>query len=196
MKTETKTTKSPSKNHGESTIENISPAKLHDWMEQGEVLLIDVREPLEHARESIPGSERISMDALTASNRIQSTEKTLVVHCNTGNRSSEACNLLTRNHDETIYNLDGGLQAWKDAGYETDFNEKAPIGIQRQVQIAAGSGVLLGIAGSYFTPWMLGLSAFIGAGLVYAGVSGTCGMAIVLSKMPWNQSAAVECTVE
>jgi rhodanese-related sulfurtransferase len=87
--------------------------------------------------------------------------------------------------------LMGGLDGWKAAGLPTLVDRSAPIELQRQVQIAAGSLVVLGVALSvWVSPWFMLLSGFVGAGLIFAGVTGTCGMARFLSCMPWNRRVA------
>ena len=89
------------------------------------------------------------------------------------------------------YILEGGLDAWKKAGLPVFTDKSQPIEIQRQVMIGAGSLVLLGmLLGTFATPAFYWLSAFVGAGLVFAGVSGFCAMARVLAVMPWNRRPA------
>ena len=84
--------------------------------------------------------------------------------------------------------LEGGLDAWKKAGLPVSLDRSQPIDIMRQVQIAAGSLVLLGVVlGAFVSPNFYALSGFVGAGLTFAGISGFCGMARVLGAMPWNQ---------
>ena len=88
-----------------------------------------------------------------------------------------------------VYHLPGGIRAWKRAGLPV---ERAPgsggLSIQRQVQIGAGSLVVLGVVlGATVTPWFFALAGFVGAGLVFAGASGTCGMAALLARLPHNR---------
>ena len=86
--------------------------------------------------------------------------------------------------------LDGGLDAWKKAGLPVRDNAKAPLPMNRQVQITAGTLVLAGVlVGGFIHPAGYALSGFIGAGLIFAGASGWCGMANVLAAMPWNRTA-------
>jgi rhodanese-related sulfurtransferase len=85
-------------------------------------------------------------------------------------------------------NIEGGTTACAAAGLPVVRGKKA-MSLERQVRIAAGSLVLLGLIGAYFSPYALGLSAFVGAGLVFAGITDTCGMGMILARMPWNQSA-------
>lgn len=84
--------------------------------------------------------------------------------------------------------IDGGTQACVACGLPTEQAQSNVIGIQRQVQISAGSLVLLGvILGTWLHPGWYGLSAFVGAGLTFAGLSNTCAMALLLARMPWNR---------
>ncbi len=80
------------------------------------------------------------------------------------------------------------MPTWKQAGYEIEVNKNAPISIMRQVQIVAGTLVFTGtILGAFVSPWFLILSGFVGAGLTFAGISGTCAMGMLLAKLPYNQ---------
>ena len=93
--------------------------------------------------------------------------------------------------DVAAYLLDGGMEAWKQAGLPVVRDHSQPLELQRQVHIAAGSLIILGaLLGATVSPWFYGLCALVGAGLVFAGVSGFCGMAVLLAKMPWNQKAS------
>jgi rhodanese-related sulfurtransferase len=86
--------------------------------------------------------------------------------------------------------VEGGLDAWKRAGLPVAEDRRQPIELMRQVQIAAGSMVVLGVVlGLLVAPGFYLLSGFVGAGLVFAGVTGTCGLASVLRLMPWNREA-------
>ena len=90
---------------------------------------------------------------------------------------------------ETFF-LEGGLEGWKKAGLPVALDRSQPIDLMRQVQIAAGSMVLTGVVlGALVNPGFYALSGFVGAGLLFAGVSGFCGMARILGAMPWNKRA-------
>jgi hypothetical protein len=107
-----------------------------------------------------------------------------------GMRSAQAGQKLLDAGFTTVYNFRGGVQAWKDAGYATARGQRTPLSLQRQVQIVSGSLVLLGtLLGAIVSPWLLLLSGVMGVGLVYAGVSGTDGMATLLAQLPYNQRA-------
>jgi rhodanese-related sulfurtransferase len=88
------------------------------------------------------------------------------------------------------YILEGGIDAWKKAGLPVALDRKAPLPTMRQVQIVAGSLVALGtVLGATVAPAFYALSAFVGIGLVFAGVTGICGMERILALMPWNRPA-------
>ena len=89
-----------------------------------------------------------------------------------------------------VFVLEGVLGAWKEAGLPTRLDRKQPIELQRQVMIAAGTLILTGLILAYLvSPWFIALSAFMGCGLVFAGLSGWCGLAKLLTLMPWNRLA-------
>lgn len=176
-----------------SRINDLSPAEVKRGLEQGEITLIDVREPAEYAGDRIPGAKLMPLSNFDPA-KVPCGSGRVVLHCRSGNRSSKAAQLLLNAGHEQAWHLQGGIEAWKKAGYETQRDAKAPIAIMRQVQITAGSLVLLGvILGWLVSPWFYLLSAFVGAGLVFAGVTDTCGMAILLSKMPWNRIQQQAC---
>jgi rhodanese-related sulfurtransferase len=176
-----------------SNLPAVDPATVQAWLERGQTLLIDVREPDEHAREHIAGARLVPLSRLGAGSLVAEPGRTLVFHCNTGNRTAQAAELLARAGGGKVYQLDGGLQAWKRAGLPVVVDRKAPLPLMRQVQIGAGSLVLLGTGLAVLvSPWLLVIPAFVGAGLVVAGITGFCGMARVLARMPWNRRQGVE----
>lgn len=168
------------------TLPRISPDEARNRIAQGAVL-IDIRDPDEHARQHIPGARNLpvhELDALDQSDAV-------IFHCRSGMRTDAHGARLARTGACEAYVLEGGLEAWRKAGLPIAADAKAPLEIMRQVQIAAGllvlSGVVLGFA---VAPGFFALSAFVGAGLTFAGVSGWCGMAKLLAMMPWNRRAA------
>lgn len=169
-------------------LQNVNPATLHEWMEQDLVTLIDVREPSEFAGEHIPGAHLMPLSKFDPAIVTAEPGKYLVLHCQTGNRSAEAAQKLFLAGADQVMHLDGGLAEWTRQGYPTQVNKNAPISIMRQVQIVAGSLVLIGtLLGAFVSPWFLLLSGFVGAGLTFAGISGICAMAQLLAKLPYNQ---------
>ena len=170
-------------------MKSITPTQARDLVAQGAVL-IDVREADEHARERIPGA----LSSPLSRGAIQPPEGAVIVyHCKGGNRTAaNAANLHAAAEGAACeaYVLTGGIDAWKAAGLPVAQNTKAPLELMRQVQIAAGGLALAGFGlGIAVDPGFHALSGFIGAGLLFAGASGWCGMAKLLAVMPWNRAA-------
>jgi rhodanese-related sulfurtransferase len=171
-------------------LQEIDALILKQWIDKGEVLLIDVREPTEYAAEHISGAKLMPLSSFDPANLPQESGKKLVLQCQSSNRSAQAAQKMLNAGFDQVIHLQGGLSAWKAAGFPTEVNKKAPISMFRQVQIAAGSLVFLGTTlGVLVSPWFLILSGFVGAGLVFAGVTNTCAMAMLLAKLPYNRPA-------
>ena len=118
-------------------------------------------------------------------------DRPVVFHCKSGMRTAaNAAQLGAAAGGAPAYILGGGIDAWRQAGQPTVADRSQPLEIMRQVQITAGGLVLIGVLlGTFVAPGFFGLSAFVGAGLMFAGVTGWCGMANVLRVMPWNRRA-------
>ena len=169
------------------TLPGVEPRTLQTWLADGAAVLIDVREPDEHARERIAGARLMPLSRFEPAG-LADPGKILVFHCNSGNRTTQAAEQLRRAGKGEVYQLAGGLQAWRRAGLPVVVDRKAPLPLMRQVQIGAGSLVLLGSLLALLSPWLIALPAFVGAGLLVAGITGFCGMARLLAYMPWNRS--------
>jgi rhodanese-related sulfurtransferase len=168
------------------SLSKITPHEAKRLIDQG-ALLIDIRGAAEHAREYIPGSRNVP---LGSGGKLDS-KAPIVFHCRSGMRTSANAETLAAAANCQAYILDGGLDAWKLAGLPVTKDRSKPIDIMRQVQIAAGSLALLGVLlGFLWRPEFYALSGFIGAGLLFAGISGWCGMAKLLAVMPWNRQGA------
>jgi len=166
----------------------IDAFTLKQLLEQQAVTLVDVREASEYAGEHIEGANLIPLSNFDPNKIPQESNKTLILYCQSSNRSAQAAQKLLLAGRETVTHLQGGLNAWKQLDFPTKINKKAPISIMRQVQIIAGSLVLTGtLLGAFVSPWFLILSGFVGAGLTFAGITNTCAMAILLAKLPYNQ---------
>lgn len=173
-----------------SQLKTISPERAAELVRAGAVL-VDVRDADEHARERIPGARHHALTSIDRDSPARSGDDVLIFHCRSGARTmGNAARLAAAAEDCEVYILDGGLEAWKKAGLPVALDRSQPIDIIRQVQIAAGSLVLLGVVfGALVAPAFYALSGFVGAGLLFAGVSGFCGMARLLGVMPWNKRA-------
>jgi Rhodanese-related sulfurtransferase len=174
---------------------SLSPAQAAARLE--EFTVIDVRAPGEYASGHVPGALNVPLDRLpeaVPALKSASARGSLLVVCASGVRSARACEILA-DADIDATALTGGTAAWKRDGHELN----RPAGgrvtwpMERQVRLTAGSAVVAGLLAGLRFPAARWLSAGIGAGLVYSAVSNTCGMAAVLSKLPYNrapQSAA------
>jgi rhodanese-related sulfurtransferase len=175
-------------------MQTVDVSQLRNMLQNetaADALVIDVRTPAEYRRENIVGVVNMPLDKIDEYVDDLRDYKHVYVHCASGNRSQQACQKLNTLGLNNIVNVTGGISAWKDAGFHTKENKSAPLPIMQQVQIAAGSLVLLGVLLSAFvTPYFVLLSAFVGAGLVFAGFSGTCTMGLILSRAPWNRRTA------
>ena len=169
-------------------LKTVDPQTLKQMLDVKLAVLVDVREPGEYAGERIAGSTLEPLSRFNPENLPDTNGKQLVLHCQTGNRSAKAAEKLFASGFDQVTHLAGGLNAWKDAGLPTLSNKNAPISLMRQVQIVAGSLILLGtLLGVFVSPWFLLLAGFVGAGLTFAGISGSCLMAMLLAKLPYNQ---------
>lgn len=175
---------------GQSVIET-GPETLAGWLRDERTVLVDVREDFEHAAEHIRGARHLPLSAFDpAALRTAVGDARVVFYCRSGKRSRRAAEQYAACGVPAI-SLAGGIEQWKAAGMPTERIAGAPrIDIMRQVQMTAGTLVLSGVLlGAFLSPWFLLLSGFIGAGLIFAGASGWCGMAMLLAKMPWNQAS-------
>ena len=169
-------------------VQVIDAETLKILLENQQVMLVDVRERSEYAGEHIAGANLMPLSSFEPALVPVEGDKKLVLYCQSSNRSGQAAQKLLGAGFENVTHLQGGLNAWKQAGYPTKVNKNAPISIMRQVQIIAGSLVLIGtLLGVFVSPYFLILSGFVGAGLLFAGVTNTCMMARLLAKLPYNQ---------
>jgi rhodanese-related sulfurtransferase len=170
------------------SIPTITPAELAAKSAAGPVVLLDVRTPAEFEEVHVVGARSVPLDRFDA-RAIQSEHANgdIYLICRSGGRGRQACEKLQAAGLERVFNVEGGTLAWDQAGLPVVRGRKT-MSLERQVRIVAGSIVFTGVALGYFVnEAFLGLSAFVGAGLVFAGVTDTCGMGMVLAKMPWNQ---------
>lgn len=178
-------------NLGESDAATITAQDLHALRQQDSgPLLVDVRSPIEFESERIEGALNVPLDALDA--RVDEIPESadVVVVCRTGVRATIAAESLARAGRRARV-LDGGVQGWRRAHLPLREGRKR-LPVDRQVQLIAGVMVLTGVGlGLVVSPWFLALAAFFGAGLTFAGATGTCGLALLLTKLPWNATRAL-----
>jgi len=173
------------------TLKSISPQAARELLEHG-AALIDVRGADEHARERIPQARNLPVADLAPGAAPVEGARIVVFHCRSGRRTRSNVHTLAASAAQCdAYVLEGGLDAWKQAGLPVRRDRSQPLEPQRQVQIAAGSVALGGtLLGALASPWFYIAPGFVGAGLLLAGLTGFCGMARLLLKMPWNRKAA------
>lgn len=170
-------------------IETISPQQAQMLIGAG-ARLIDIRDADEYAREHIPAAQLFPLGAIEQGSTLQAGANDVIIyHCQSGNRTqNNISKLAAAAAPAQVKVLKGGLQAWKSAGLTTVEDKRQPLPLMRQVQIAAGGLTLLGVILGYsVSEYFFLLSAFVGAGLMFAGISGFCGMARILAVMPWNK---------
>lgn len=161
---------------------------------QAGACLIDIRDHDEHRRERIPGAVSHPLARLGTTPLPRGEATVVVFHCRSGMRTgAHAARLVAAAGAHVrVCTLEGGLDAWKQAGLPVLKDRTQPLELNRQVQIAAGSLVLLATAlGFGVSPWFHLLAGGIGAGLTFAGISGFCGLARLLARMPWNRRSGL-----
>jgi rhodanese-related sulfurtransferase len=177
---------------GENYMTSISPEALQKEIEAGEnVCLLDVRTPAEfaaaHVRQAILKPLETFKPVELASYAADSPDKVYVI-CQSGARAQKAVRQLEAAGVTGCVLVEGGISRWLEAGLPVERTGAEVMSLERQVRIVAGALVLLGtVLGAVVHPAILALPAFVGGGLMFAGISDKCGMAMVLARMPWNQ---------
>lgn len=172
------------------SVTTISPKQLSELVQSGKSIeLIDVRTPVEYREVHVQFAKNVPLDQLDAAKFAagRTGDEPLYVICRSGSRGKQACEKFFAAGYRQVVNIEGGTMAWDQAGLPVVRGKKA-ISLERQVRIAAGLLVLIGSTlGAFVSPYWIGLAAFVGAGLTFAGITDTCGMAMLLARMPWNQ---------
>ncbi len=171
------------------TNQKITPAELQEI--PANTVLLDVRTPAEFKSKHLPNAVNLPLDRLNPEQLSAlkiDLKQPIVIVCQSGKRAEKACELLTDLNCSDLKILAGGINACNQCSNFSFIEGRGVISLERQVRIAAGSFVMIGVllgqlvnVGFYLIP------AFVGTGLVFSGVTDTCGMALVLGKMPWNQ---------
>lgn len=171
----------------------IKTASLHQMkqhLENGPSLdLIDVRTPAEFREVHATPARNVPLDTLDPQAIMagRSDSAPLYVLCKSGMRAGKACEQFIAAGFPDVISIEGGTDAWVQAGLPVERGRKT-ISLERQVRIAAGLLVLVGaLLAMTVHPYFAAISAFVGTGLIFAGVTDSCGMAMLLAKMPWNR---------
>ncbi|MEC8553506.1 MAG: rhodanese-like domain-containing protein [Planctomycetota bacterium] len=157
-----------------------------EQLRAGDFKLIDVRTQAEFETLHATGAQNFPLDSLDPDS-LTKDEKKIAVICQSGQRSLKASGKLLAAGIKNVVSVEGGTAAWQKAGLHGT-RGKRTISLERQVQIVAGSITLAGVIAALISGnvYLAGIPAFIGAGLIFSGITDTCGMALVLAKMPWN----------
>lgn len=154
---------------------------------------VDVRSESEFAAGHIPGAANIPLNELEARLGDISSDKPVLLICQSGKRAEMAAELLEKCRAEIVL-LEGGTKAWSAAGLPLVQSVRTRWSLERQVRLIAGLLVVIGVALAVSVhPLFMGLAAFVGVGLTFAGATDICAMGMLLAKMPWNKS--VSCVV-
>lgn len=175
---------------------SVSAREAEKWIASGEAVLIDVREPDEFRAEHIASAASLPLGMLGAhlAKMPLPAGRKIIFQCQKGGRGEQACRLANElGGDRNVYNLEDGIGAWKAAGLPvvgTAAQGKSVPSLFRQVQMTVGTFVFLAVIAG-FSGWNAGfaLAGFFGFMLALAGLTGWCGLAMLLSRMPWNRGA-------
>lgn len=174
-----------------ATLTSLDPAEVNARMVRGGAVLVDIREADEFARLHIAGAVSQPLSGWEQAHLAIDPAADVIFTCRSGMRTAGACDRLAARVTGEAFVLVGGIDSWSRAGLPVVTDRSAPLEIMRQVQIAAGILILIGaLLGTFVAPAWFGLSAFVGAGLLFAGLSGFCGMARLLMLAPWNRQRA------
>jgi rhodanese-related sulfurtransferase len=170
----------------------VSPRELQRLLAGGGVELLDVRTPGEFAGAHIPGARLIPLDELDAVALLQErgpNSQPFYVLCQTGGRARRAIEKFQRAGCDDCVLVEGGMEAWLNAGLPVNRGPSRMLPLMRQVQIVVGSLSAAGAALALtVNPWFALIPLVTGGGLLFAGLSGFCGLALVLARMPWNRT--------
>jgi rhodanese-related sulfurtransferase len=178
------------------SLKTITAHELKELLSSGQpVHLIDVRTPAEYAEIHVQGARLIPLDQLDPQKLLAESNgkpsEPLYVLCRSGNRAKIACEKLISAGHPNVVLVEGGTLACEQAGLPVVRGKRMLLSIERQTRIAIGLGVLtFSLLGYFVHPAFAFGAAFFGAGLIFAGITDRCGLALLISRMPWNQQGA------
>lgn len=172
----------------------LKPTEIGNWKGR----FVDVRELDEYAHERLDRSDCqcIPLAQVAAAASAWDKNAPVLVMCKSGGRSRQAAQQLESLGFQDVTTLDGGITACRAAGLPVVAG-KAPLPMFRQVLIGASAFLLAGLVlASFVHPAFIVLTWFVACGMMFAGVTGFCGLALVLAHMPWNktQSCGASCS--
>ncbi|HVU28029.1 MAG TPA: rhodanese-like domain-containing protein [Verrucomicrobiae bacterium] len=170
-------------------MKTISPIELQKILaEKPDTVLLDVRTPVEFAEVHVPQAKNIPLDELNPNSLSLDKNQPVYLLCRSGQRATKAAEKFAKENFSQPVVVTGGTLAWIDANLPVARGVSKVISLERQVRIVAGSLVLIGfLLGWFVNHWFFAISGFVGAGLVFAGITDFCGMGLLLARMPWNK---------
>jgi rhodanese-related sulfurtransferase len=181
-----------------NALKTVPAWEVRHEMEEGEHgLMVDVRTPVEFQAVHAEGAVNVPLDALSAESlRAVGNghgDGPVYLLCRTGSRAKMGCERLAKAGVGNVFIVEGGTEAWEQAGLPVVRGKKA-VSLERQVRIAAGSFVFIGsLLAAFVSPWFWVVPAFVGGGLTFSGITDTCAMGMLLARMPWNKAADATC---
>ena len=173
----------------------VSPALLATRLrEDPAVRLLDVRTPAEYQTAHIPGAYNVPLDTLGehAAEIRSVTDVPIVLICQSGQRARKADGELRALGMSNLHLLDGGVNGWTAAGLDV-VRGAARMSLERQVRVAAGALAAAGaVLALLVNPLFAVVPAFVGSGLVFAGLTDTCAMGMLLARLPYNRPASCD----
>lgn len=183
-----------------SEVKTISVQEFPRELQPGSVDVIDVRTPLEFREVRATHARNVPLDVLDPHTvlkaRSGAEDDPVYLICKGGTRGAKACQKFIDAGFTNVINVGGGTDAWAAAGMPVVRSKKA-VSLERQVRITAGFIVFAGAVAALATGnvYFAGIPAFVGAGLMFAGITNSCAMGMVIAKMPWNRVSGESCSV-
>jgi rhodanese-related sulfurtransferase len=181
-------------NQSVQSVQSVGVPEVQGLIQEANTLVLDVRTPGEFETAHIDGAVNIPVDQLDPHLReiVHNAGGTMVLVCQSGGRAEQAANKLSKQGKDDLVLLEGGMNAWQQAGAPVRRGEVQRWALERQVRLVAGSLVLATVAASAWLPRTKWVGAGVGGGLVFAAVSNTCMMGNLLSKLPYNRGPACD----
>ena len=172
-------------------MKTISPVELQNILAtQPASTIIDVRTPVEFAEVHVPQARSVPLDELKPGSLQLPKDQRVYLLCRSGQRATKAADKFAKEGFSQPVVVEGGTLAWIEANLPVTRGTVKVISLERQVRIAAGAIVLVGVLLARFVNFnFIWLSGFVGAGLIFAGITDFCGMGLLLAKLPWNRRA-------
>ena len=170
-------------------MKTITPVELQKLLTaQPSVPVIDVRTPMEFAEVHVPQARSVPLDELKPSSLQLAKDQPVYLLCRSGQRATKAAEKFAKEGFAQPIVIEGGTLAWIDANLPVTRGMTKVISLERQVRIVAGALVFTGVLLAHFVNYhFIWLAGFVGAGLVFAGITDICSMGLLLAKMPWNK---------